>query len=194
MDQICDKVKGFVDKFQPLIEERTGTRLGTISVKPNKSLLRPLEFGAHLRLEWLSNGSPFKIFSFFDGYVMGTLDDFSGAYMSYYHSKKIIKVHTGRLRRDSIGDVILSQFVVHELSHALWDALEGTSEYTKEEKLFGEGFAMYGEKNWFADFIPERIEFDELYEDGMRKVEELVEKHGERILYRIPSCWKYLKV
>jgi hypothetical protein len=64
-----------------------------------------------------------------------------------------------------------------------------------------EGYATYAERIWFRDSYPlwlrkrlasERLDEASVYTMGMRIMEKLVDKWGERILLKVPRDWQKL--
>lgn len=99
---------------------------------------------------------------------------------------------------------------VHELTHCLWEVLGGEKSYelpvdSNEDKsrAFAEGFAIYGERCWFYDFYPNQTRqrvnhelLDSLHPSvkATLKIKDLVKKHGQQILLKIPGDWKKLEI
>ena len=100
--------------------------------------------------------------------------------------------------------------VVHELSHAVWERVEGvplshrrawTRRKRQECQLLSEGFATYAERVYFLDIYPQCVrailrqsppEKGSIYDRGLRRVEELVQQHGPEIFLEIPKRWQSL--
>ena len=98
---------------------------------------------------------------------------------------------------------------VHELSHALWETLEGepldrsmnrlSPAALEKHRLLVEGYAVYAERVWFSDFYPACVRDNLLFVNhdrksvhfrGFQKIEELVGLFGPHILQRIPKEWR----
>ena len=101
---------------------------------------------------------------------------------------------------------------MHELSHALWEKLEGVrhDEYwigvkrlipaDKDKfRLLREGYATYSQSIWFRDFYPSsfrnnlacyRLDHNSIYYQGLKRIKELVKQFGDQILLEIPKQWK----
>ena len=104
--------------------------------------------------------------------------------------------------------------VVHELSHALWERIEGepldrnwsnagdlAQAAIQKFRLFVEGYATYAERMWFLDLYPPiarnflthaKLDPASIHFQGLKIIEQLVEKHGTGILLRIPRSWREL--
>jgi hypothetical protein len=101
------------------------------------------------------------------------------------------------------------------LSQALWEKLAGTSlhrfsytklrhrsdEYVKKHSLFVEGFATFAERVWFLDIYPLSVRSsikeygldpNGMHFQGMRRVEELIQKNGPQFFLEIPKIWQRL--
>ena len=90
--------------------------------------------------------------------------------------------------------------VVHELSHVLWQKLDGKhddvnifkQEFRKKHSL-EEGFATYLSHKHFLNEYPNDaslLEIPSKYRKRMGRVNELLETHGKEILFEIPKRWK----
>jgi hypothetical protein len=88
--------------------------------------------------------------------------------------------------------------VVHELSHKLWDVIEGEKQKTRKfNRCLNEGFATYCHEEYFRDLYPTKemanaINVPELYLRGKNKIKKIVAKYGQEILLEIPNRWPEL--
>jgi hypothetical protein len=92
----------------------------------------------------------------------------------------------------------IDQYVVHELAHGIWDRLAGEEHHNRDRvwRQWNEGFAHYLADIHFRGRYPSEAV---IYEDwsayrreGRQKVAELVCRHGEGVLRRIPAEWRQL--
>ncbi len=194
-----------VRSYQPTIEERTGIRLGEVTVKPITELQGDIEArlratnrffgmvrsgGAEGRIPRLAEVAAGAVG------LSPACQCFNSIYISFtlgtqFHEEEIIRT------------------TVHELAHCLWRKIARRDprffwrrkRRYREYKIVGEGFAVYAERVWFRDAYPpwlkrklelDRLDEANLYTTGLRVIERLVEQHGQQILLRIPAKWKKL--
>ncbi len=198
-----------VESYQPRIERRTGVQLGKIDVwdysqlhrhiacdieEPRMSLLL-FGFLKSLVLEWRVRKRSRQL--------IGAYEDHARKYAACYYADAIYVSFAASTPHDEVAPVV----AVHELSHALWERLEGEPFHAKrlppadQEKyqLLVEGYAVYAASTWFLDFYPACIrnnlpyaQYDRasVYYRGFKRIRELVELFGPHVLLRIPSEWR----
>ena len=191
--EYLDFVRGKVAYYQPLIEERTGLDLGKIGVKESKRLLEDKlkywlndeEIHLWLRLMLL----PFTMV-LSNQKIKSTILAIKFRNNIYIpednYSINILKDELSGKKQET------DQIVVHELTHEVWFGLGGNK---SDKEMIQEGYALYGEMNWFEDFYPSgKHSLQNLppIEDLRYKqeIEQLVKLHGEQILFDIPRDWK----
>lgn len=194
-----------VRHYQPIIEKRTGVKLGEIAVKPISDLQGDIEArlraanrffglvqsgGIERRVARIAEATAgavglsaacFRFNSIYISFTLGT----------QFHENEII------------------QTTVHELAHCLWEKIAGRpprffwrrKRRYRELKIVGEGFAVYAERVWFRDVYPawlrkklelQQLEEANLYIKGLRVIERLVERYGQQVLVHVPARWKKL--
>ena len=97
---------------------------------------------------------------------------------------------------------------VHELSHRLWETLDGKSleeswlasqSESEKFKLMVEGYATYADRVWFLELYPVSVkravpnvpwDKEGVYFRGMQRISQLVKQHGPQILLEIPKRWR----
>jgi hypothetical protein len=168
-----DYIRNLVKEYQPKIEERVGFALGEIKVKENSRLFTP-----------------------------------SSVCMSY--NDNVIYVNFNKRLNYSFLNNFSVYFqdpcVIHEISHCVWQNLsKPLNEYVQPSNLkkywdlvclentWNEGFATYCEKKYFKDFLSGVFDLPNfqstpcgVYEKGLKKINKVIEKHGEQILLEIP--------
>lgn len=148
-----------VESYQPRIERRTGVQLGKIDVwdysqlhrhiacdieEPRMSLLL-FGFLKSLVLEWRVRKRSRQL--------IGAYEDHARKYAACYYADAIYVSFAASTPHDEVAPVV----AVHELSHALWERLEGEPFHAKrlppadQEKyqLLVEGYAVYAASTWF---------------------------------------------
>jgi hypothetical protein len=91
------------------------------------------------------------------------------------------------------GSQILDEVIVHELGHILYDRIKiNYFEKDLNSPFIQEGYATYCETTWFSEFYPSKrfqnlVNIPEEYRKGEEIIKKLVEKHGEKILLKIPN-------
>jgi len=85
--------------------------------------------------------------------------------------------------------------MMHELSHALWENINPNDNSTEENYFYwSEGFAVYGEKNYFSELLlPDSTKTENTnkkYIKGKKLVDKVIEKYGEKSFLKIPLCWE----
>jgi hypothetical protein len=193
--------------YQPRIEKRTGVAMGAIHVWPYEEL----------------HQHSVKAFRRQIGFVRALL--YRRRLRRYWEARKAESAELAhRCAAAYFGNAIYVSFslesgcheenvalaTVHELSHALWEMLEGqpfgtqrfaTSAERQKFELLVEGHATYGERVWFRDTYPECVRStlrlrrpspETIHARGLRRVRELVEQFGQQILLDIPKRWRSL--
>ncbi len=198
-----------IDFYQPRIEKRTGVSLGKISVWDYgqlhchviRNLKRRLGF-----IRALLHRRRIKSYSEQIGMTCADRAHHCGA--SYYRNGIYVSFLSGTAHEHAIAEI-----TVHELSHALWEKIEGVPldenrrgakrvsrpEYEKFVLLL-EGYAMYAQTVWFRDLYPPsarnkvyaRLNHESVYCRGCQRIEELVRDSGEQVLLEIPQRWRTL--
>jgi len=199
--------------YKPGIEKRTGVRLGDMAVwdysqlhqdrledlkrrvSPRRvGIVRSLVLRRQLRKLWQNSAEAYAD---------------KGRKCTAVYFNNAIYVSFGS---NTAHEHALAVTTVHELSHALWERLEGRPlhvspplnrqlEATELDKfkLLVEGYAAYAERTWFLDLYPAgtrdvlphaRMDPASIHYKGLRKVEELVKQHGSEILLEIPKRWR----
>lgn len=199
-----------VDFYQPKIEKRTQVSLGRISIWDYgqlhchviRNLKRRLGF-----IRALLYRRCIKSYSESIGITYADNSRKCGA--SYYRNAIYVSFASG-----TAHDYAIAELTVHELSHALWEELEGVpldenwqgvkrlapAEHEKFRLLL-EGYAMYAQTVWFHDLYPTsvrnnlhyaRLDRKSIYNRGFQRIKELVKQSGEQVLLEIPQRWKAL--
>jgi hypothetical protein len=202
-----------VDFCQPKIEKRTGVALGRIEVRDCA------EFHQHVadeleRRYWL----PIRMFRrlFLRQRVREVSQRLAATYAEsarncsavYYGGAIYVSFMGGTAHEDAMAIVVM-----HELSHALWERLEGkplvwglrarkgNAADRERFDLLSEGSASYAERIWFVDLYPPsardvlarwKLQPDSPRSKGLHRVQQLVEEHGPGILLEIPKRWRSL--
>jgi hypothetical protein len=199
-----------VDFYQPKIEKRTGVSLGKISIWDYgqlhchviRNLKRRLGFIRALLYRR-------RIKSYSESIGMTYADRSHNCGASYYRNAIYVSFASG-----TAHDYAIAELTVHELSHALWEKLEGvpldenwrgakTPASAEHEKfrLLIEGYAMYAQTIWFRDLYPAclrnnldyaRLDRKSIYFRGFQRIKELVEQSGQQVLLEIPQRWRSL--
>lgn len=199
-----------VNEYQPKIEKRIGISLGPIAVRDyreaDQDFMRNLERIRHSWVTRLFYRSRIKTrLQRWRDYLKSTHKERAGSCMASYHRNAIYVSFSNGTRSHEFA---IAYAVVHELSHALWERLagqplfprpKGTKSDLERFHLLVEGFATYAERIWFLDMYPRsvrkfandpRTKPPGVYFKGMKRVEELVELHGSKILLEIPKRWR----
>jgi hypothetical protein len=196
--------------YQPRIERRTGVSLGSIDVRDYRRLdqdfLHDLE---RVKYPWffrLLKSAAIKAgLQKWREYLQSTHEDRARGCMASYYKNAIYVSFSVDIRCHEEG---VGMAAVHELSHRLWERLGGSSLFGERsvsqadhEKLWllGEGYATYAERVWFLDLYPASVKrvvpnvpWDRkgVHFRGMKRISELVEQHGPKILLEIPKRWR----
>ncbi len=215
-----DLVQEKVEKYKPLIEKKTGVELGDISVREYHKLIPNIieELVKELNSELSKKGlgvisrtltecifllvfTPlFSLVNSAVGYFYTSMKCHNypdlAIYVPFGHYERIKRLKNNL----EIKKKYLDEMVVHELSHILEEKLGGDREKKLSFRLplenvwWSEGFAVYCQQNWFADFYPKDYKLLNLDQRGLRKykrvkkkIERLVKIRGENILFRIPK-------
>ncbi len=205
-----------IDFYKPRIERRTGVALGDISAW-DYSCLHQRVFTEHagrassLLVGWLRSLILRRRLLRYakDTETAYATEAFKCAAM-YYRSAIYVSFHSGTPHDEAVAAI-----TVHELSHALWERIEGEhldakwtdaklhgAEDREKYKVFVEGYATYAERVWFADLYPACLRRDgthhlpllqdSVYQRGFHRIEGLVQQHGPQILLEIPKLWQRL--
>jgi hypothetical protein len=210
--QYFDEAQRKLDFYQPKIEERTGVSLGKIEIRDRKDLCKdairdhvieavftegplispiPPEIAILAPYELIINPIA-KILSGLSG--LTTLMNYNnhGIYINFNLGRKIDLFWFNKRQIEDVG-------IVHELCHELWKRLE-KQPYKSQEgsmteyRIWNEGFATYCSEVAFKDFYPEgtrRIEtYPRIYTEGLARIIQLVNQHGNQILKDIPKDWR----
>jgi hypothetical protein len=206
-----------VDYYKPRIEKRAGVSLGEIAVWEHGQWPKHAmdEISRWSRF-WLANFVWKLLFRnklrrHLEALTSVEADEASQCIACYYQRAIYVSFGTSTPHEQAVATT-----VVHELSHALWEILQGKSfpAYGKsirrfhaadveKYKLLVEGFAVYCEQVWFLDLYPTylrdsvqqwRLSPDTIHMRGFRQIERLVERHGLEILLEIPKRWRELDV
>jgi hypothetical protein len=200
-----------VQRYQPIVEGRTGVQLGAITVKDISELyadkvaeierwfgrgwrgfLRRLRFQRHAE-SWRASAED----------SISRIDPRTGAV--YGRNAIYVSFTLGTMYHEDA----VARTTVHELTHCLWERLGGqflrpsrrADSQIQDHKLAVEGYAVYAERIWFRDSYPlwlrrrlasERLDESTVYIMGMRAIEKLVDKWGEWILLKVPRDWQKL--
>jgi tetratricopeptide (TPR) repeat protein len=201
-----------VRDYQPRIEQRTGVQLGTISVRDFEEL--DVDFLSNVksrRRTSLARLFPRAVREWslrqLQNHLASTRAGRGRACSACYYGNGIYVSFSHHLCPPR--EYITSN-VVHELSHALWERVEGvplshrrawTRRKRQKVQLLSEGFATYAERVYFLDVYPPCVrtilrqtppEKGSIYDRGLRRVEELVQQHGPEIFLEIPKRWRDL--
>jgi hypothetical protein len=212
-EEFLNLVREKVDYYKPRIEEMCKIELGTIRVKDNKEWLSDVTcYLANmdaLENAWKQGRIPKEI-DFKLSYMTSSFaealnaiplllhNSFSGADMRYFNGAIYVQFYYMNRFTDidfKERTKELDYTVVHELSHGLWAEIAGNVKSGfGEKRTWSEGFATYCADEYFADLYPEgalkRIELGDVYNEGKKKIEDVVTKHGEGILLEIPRRGK----
>jgi hypothetical protein len=85
--------------------------------------------------------------------------------------------------------------MVHELFHVLWNKINNKDESKERNYSFwSEGFAEYGQFNYFYDFILSGSTMmsgsGKKYIKGKKLIEKVINKYSEEVFLQIPLKWK----
>ena len=219
-EEFLQKVREKVDYYQPKIEERCNISIGDVKVKDNCEWNNDVLYGVggiawkhSIESAWKKGRVPNK-FDFILHYSVAGLTElllkfpifmyntFVGAEMRHHNHTIYVPFYYVNRLTDFLSKSrirYLDYFVVHELSHSVWDELSGGQEYPLFERGWIEGFTTYCADIHFADLYPEGMkkfsdsDLPKLYVNGRKKIEELVNKYGNEIVLEIPSRWKEFK-
>ncbi len=211
-EKVLLRYRTSVDRYLPLIQERTGIDMGKVGVDWIGNSFR-LSFKHHLNKALgeaknkVQRGALLALASGF--YPIMELsrmyeEEFTAAH--YNERTQTIGISFGFTSKLILVEEVIYGFsqvidenTLHELTHHLWNKIHGRISMYETPKLLVEGFATYGEQNWFADLLPEGRSLRRLsdepraYRKGRDTIEKLVQKHGEKILLEIPVRWKELE-
>ncbi|MEK6912923.1 MAG: hypothetical protein AABX26_03130 [Nanoarchaeota archaeon] len=165
------------DRYIPLMERRTGLNLGQIEIKSlieenckDDLLGRTMEIKALKRM----------------GVVKPTV--------LYNPVEETIQVPTFLWNElDKSNNQEADEIMIHELTHHVWTKTPNRIPLQSVPSVVGEGFAVYGEQHWFADFLPAKrnltpkSNYHPDYIVGEEWVRKLVEEYGDQILLKIPA-------
>ena len=176
-----ERVEEKRDFYQPLIEDKTGVKLGNVFVLPNRLAVKQDIYEMYTQLSDLElNKALAKTKSPTEKRISNVLLPFLaippamiiGSIMLYHGERTeqkvslstkdgCIRVPLGYRKKqmlfcEKIGSPsTLDELVVHELSHILWDKLENNNKLQKLPSLeITEGFATYCQESFFADLYP----------------------------------------
>ena len=212
-ERVLGKYREAANRYLPLIEQRTGIDLGEVKVEWIGNSFR-CEFKHHLdkalgetknkvqRGALLILGSGlYPIIELIRMYE----EDFSSAH--YNERTQTICVPFGLYSKASILEEVMygssqaiDETIIHELTHHLWNSVPNRIKMSETPDLLTEGYAIYGEHNWFADLLPDGRnlgnpeDYLKHYLEGRKIIEKLVQRHGEGILLEIPVIWKELEL
>ena len=84
--------------------------------------------------------------------------------------------------------------VIHELTHLFWEKIEDSKPHKlgNDERVVGEGFAVYGQFNYFGYINPIQSNENDLcgvYKEGYNRVKRIINYHGEDSYLQIPKRW-----
>jgi hypothetical protein len=202
------------DFYQSRIEKRTGVLLGKIAVYDYAQLHKH-------KIDDLERRNPWPVRIFRRMFLKRRLKHYSQALAEKYadNAHKCSAAYYRNAIYVSFTDKTAHEHAiavtaVHELSHALWERIEGepldrnwsnagdlAQAAMQKFRLLVEGYASYAERIWFLDLYPPsardvlpHAQFDpaSIHYQGMRMVQKLVEKHGTEILLEIPKRWRQL--
>jgi hypothetical protein len=197
-----------VELYQPLIEKRTGVSLGSLRVRdyrflePDRILaMKQIKYPWWYRL--FCRSAIEAEFRKYCRHLQTSRQERSLASVACYYRQTIYVnfVHGNVCHQEDLAFT-----AVHELAHALWEAIAGQSldqmwphsEADRERfRLFVEGHATYAEQIWFRDFYPAcvralvdcRKKDGSVYVRGRDKIAELVDQYGPEVLMVIPKRW-----
>jgi hypothetical protein len=210
-----------IDFYKPRIEKRTGVALGDISAWDYSCLHQHVsEDHANLASSWLVRllrslvlrRRPLRYAKVIETtFATGACN----CAATYYRGAIYVSFSSGTPHEEAVAAI-----TVHELSHALWERIEGDHLDAKymnttrlsgadheRYKLFVEGYATYAERIWFADLYPacfrgrggagravmhSSLLPGSVYQRGLNRIEGLVQQHGPQILLEIPKLWQRL--
>jgi hypothetical protein len=200
-----------VDFYQPRIEKKTGIPLGNIRVCDFRQLDADRLINlAQQKPSWLYRLFLGKKFAemrteVFRQKLESTRSARENACLACYYRRAFYVSFAHDIQHHEAG---LAYATVHELSHALWETIEGLpldeqrtgTDFEREKfALLVEGFAMYAELSWFWDLYPHDVRMTiqpgppmpgSLHDRGLQRVTELVDKFGQEILMEMPKRWR----
>lgn len=197
-----------VARYQPIIEERAGVRLGPISVKNITGLhadtLRAMELQSRRAPLGFLRGPLFRLRKrALAESLRARLDQRPDkACACYFWNAIYVSFRDGT----QVHEDYVARVVVHELAHALWERLGGkfhskVPQVDQVLKLFVEGFATYVETVWFVGFYPAWLRTltvqqakwighgADVHAQGLKVVQRLVKDEGTEILLCLPREW-----
>jgi hypothetical protein len=196
-----------VDYYQPRIEKRTGVLLGKIRVWDHRQLDQHMMCNLERRLGFLDRFVLRRRLRKISQNLKSRYAERAQHCPAFYYRSAIYVSFSVDVRCHEEG---LAVTAVHELSHGLWERLEGkpldeirSCRKAKQEKfeLLIEGYATYAQHVWFSDLYPECVKrmlphwgWDRasIHFRGLRRIQELVEQFGPQILLKIPKRWRRL--
>lgn len=200
-----------VQRYQPIIESRTGASLGQVIVKDIVQLRadKMAEIETAIGHGWiglLKRLTKSDRIAAQRAAVDRSVSQIHPRFGAVYHCNTIyISFLLGTERHETC----VARTTVHELAHCLWEKLGGNFDRTREatagavvvQDTVVEGYATYAERIWFRDAYPrwlrtrfdyERLDETDLYIRGLRLIQRWVKRWGEGILLEIPTSWPQL--
>jgi Clp amino terminal domain, pathogenicity island component len=201
-----------VDFYQSRIEKKTGVMLGNIGVYDYAQLPEHKIVDRERRNPWLVRifrriFLKHQIEQFSLALAARYADNAHKCAAAYYKNAIYVSFTDKTAHENSIAVT-----AVHELSHALWERIEGepldrnwsnaghlAGAAFQKFRLLVEGYASYAERIWFVDLYPPsardvlphaQLDPSSIHYQGMHMVQQLVEKHGTEILLEIPKRWR----
>lgn len=220
-EKFLELVREKVAFYTPMIEGKTGVKLGEVKVKDHNQWLSDYLYGeAPVRIvqtSWEHGRVPDELdytLGFFGAGLMEALvtpplflyNTISGIELRHHNST----IYAPFNYMNKFGDIDfkirskrLDYCVAHELGHTLWEKIYNKGLFeddpirSRESREWHEGFATYCAEEYFREFYPPGIatkyELKRVYRDGLEKVESAVKRHGEEIFLKIPKKWKELE-
>ena len=167
-ERILETYRRAKDKYLLLIEQRTGIDLGDVKVEwIGNSVRREFKHFLNEALKKEKNKvqrialriGAFGFYPIMELLRMYKEDSEEASYNTRTQTIDVLfgfnsKIHL--LRETTYGfSQTIDENTVHELTHHLWNRIPGRVPSEETPILWKEGFAIYGEHNWFSDFLPE---------------------------------------
>ncbi len=203
-----------VSHYQLKIEKRTGVRLGKIGVRDYRQYDRDVLFDLERArypwlVRWFKRSAIKAHLRQWRNYLQSTQQERALACMACYFRSAVYVSFSHDIRCHEEG---IAFAAVHELSHVLWERLEGepldrpragTSADREKFRVLVEGYATYAEQVWFLDMYPKCVKEilprhqptpGGVHFQGMQRIRSLVEEFGEQVLLEIPKRWRTFRV
>ncbi len=206
-EKVWGEYRRAVDKYLPLIEQRTGIDMGEVKVNGFGPTIRR-KFRELVRVH-SGDASLLDKIGINVGYVIAfPILELLRMYMeekmtaSYNQEENEMLVSFGIGTKAHLLNGMLyghnsnqsiDETILHELTHHLWNRIPKNVPMKDSPGHIVEGYATYGGFDWFSDFLPSGRNGNDMmklplkYLHGRNIIEKLVRIHGEEILLEIPT-------